>query len=285
MNAQIFDVDQSNFEEHVLKASHQRVIVVDLWAPWCGPCRTLGPILEEVVTSLGEGAALAKVNVDENQELAAAFRVQGIPAVKIFKEGQLVEEFTGALPQPQIEALLRPLITTAEGNLLEQAQILTDSGDLGGAAVLYEQVLEEQPGENQALLGLAWIRLYQGDLEGMRELAGMVEQGASEYEQAQALIGQIEFIQTCEAAGGRAACAQQLLADPDNLDTRFNLACCAAAERDYATALEEWLEIVARKKDFRDGVAREAMVSIFPLLGREHEAVGDYPKRLYRALY
>ena len=137
MNAQIFDVDQSNFEEHVLKASHQRVIVVDLWAPWCGPCRTLGPILEEVVTSLGEGAALAKVNVDENQELAAAFRVQGIPAVKIFKEGQLVEEFTGALPQPQIEALLRPLITTAEGNLLEQAQILTDSGDLEGAALLY----------------------------------------------------------------------------------------------------------------------------------------------------
>ena len=106
---QIFDVDEQNFEELVLQGSQERVIVVDFWAPWCGPCKTLGPILEDVVAALGPGVALAKINVDENQQLATAFRVQGIPAVKIVKDGQLAQEFTGALPREQIEAILRPL--------------------------------------------------------------------------------------------------------------------------------------------------------------------------------
>ena len=110
---QIFDVDEQNFEELVLQGSQERVIVVDFWAPWCGPCKTLGPILEDVVAALGPGVALAKINVDENQQLATAFRVQGIPAVKIVKDGQLAQEFTGALPREQIEAILRPLVSDA----------------------------------------------------------------------------------------------------------------------------------------------------------------------------
>ncbi len=285
MNQQIFDVGQADFEDAVLKASHERAIVVDLWAPWCGPCRTLGPILEEVVTSLGDGVALAKLNVDENQELAAAFRVQGIPAVKIFKDGQIVQEFTGALPQAQIEAILRPLISTETDGLLEQAKTLAGNNDLEGAARLYEQVLEDQPEDNQALLGLAQIRLYENDFATVEKLVGMVEPGASEYDRAQAVLRQIEFVRICEQAGGRSALARPLLSAPDDLDTRFNFACCAAAERDYATALKEWLEIVERKKDFREGAARDAMVSIFHLLGREHQVVADYPQRLYRALY
>ena len=110
---QIFDVNEQNFEELVIQGSLERVIVVDFWAPWCGPCKTLGPILEDVVAALGPGVALAKINVDENQQLATAFRVQGIPAVKIVKDGQLAQEFTGALPREQIEAILRPLVSDA----------------------------------------------------------------------------------------------------------------------------------------------------------------------------
>ena len=285
MNEQIFDVDQANFEEEVLKASHERVIVVDLWAPWCGPCRTLGPILEEVVTSLGDGVALAKVNVDENQELSTAFRVQGIPAVKIFKDGQIVQEFAGALPQAQIEEILRPLVSTEEDDLLTQAGALADNGDLEGAALLYERVLEEKPDDNQARIGLGRIRLAEGDFDTVKDLAAMVKQGTPQYDQAQALLTQIEFCLTCEQNGGRADLAEQLLTDPANLETRFNFACCAAAEGDYATALKEWLEVVERKKDFREGAAKDAMVSIFHLMGREHEIVADYPRKLYRALY
>ena len=285
MSEQIFDVDQANFEEEVIKSSHERIVVVDLWAPWCGPCRTLGPILEEVISSLGEGVALAKVNVDENLDLAAAFQVQGIPAVKIFKDGQVVEEFAGALPRAQIEEILRPLVSTEADDLLTQADTLADNGDLESAAHLYEQVLEERPEDSQALMGLARIRLVEEDFEAVKNLAGMIEQGAPQYDQAQALLTQIEFQQTCEQCGGRATLAQQLLADPSDLESRFNFACCAAAEGDYATALKEWLEVVERKKDFRDGAAKDAMVSIFHLLGRDHEIVADYPRKLYRTLY
>ena len=285
MSEQIFDVDQTNFEEAVIKSSHERIVVVDLWAPWCGPCRTLGPILEEVISSLGEGVALAKVNVAENQDLAAAFQVQGIPAVKIFKDGQVVEEFAGALPRAQIEEILRPLVSTEADDLLTQADTLADNGDLESAAHLYEQVLEERPEDSQALMGLARVRLVEEDFEAVKNLAGMIEQGAPQYDQAQALLTQIEFQQTCEQCGGRATLAQQLLADPSDLESRFNFACCAAAEGDYATALKEWLEVVERKKDFRDGAAKDAMVSIFHLLGRDHEIVADYPRKLYRTLY
>ena len=285
MEARIFDVDETNFEEAVLQASSERIIVVDFWAPWCQPCRTLGPILEEVVTELGDGVALARVNVDENQQLAMAFRVQGIPAVKIIKDGRPVEEFTGALPKAQIEALLRPLVPTQEDDLLEQARALADAGSYEEAARLYDRVLQEQPDAAEALVGLAQIHLQQGDVAAVEEVAGKVEQGAPEHARAQALLQQIEFGRLCAAAGGRAECARKMLADPGDLEARFDFACCAAAAQDYATALKEWLAVVQKEKDFRDGAAREAMVSIFHLLGREDELVADYQRRLYRALY
>ena len=145
---QIFDVDEQNFEALVLQGSLERVIVVDFWAPWCGPCKTLGPILEDVVASLGPSVALAKVNVDENQRLAMAFRVQGIPAVKIVKNGQLAQEFTGALPREQIEAILRPLVADApipEAQVIDQADDLAATGDLDEAAASTSRCLRKIP--------------------------------------------------------------------------------------------------------------------------------------------
>lgn len=286
---QIFDVDDAHFEEAVIGGSQERVIVVDFWAPWCGPCRTLGPILEEVVTALGPNIALAKVNVDDNPQLAQAFRVQGIPAVKIVHRGKLVQEFTGALPKEQVEKLLRPLVPDApaaeeEEDLLEQAHTLMDSGAYDSAARVYEQHLEARPDDDQAQLGLARVRLYQGSFEETRERVGKIEQGTPAYDQAQALLTHIEFHRICAEAGGRQACAQKRRTDPDNLEARYTLACCAAVEGDYQTALEEWFAIVERQKNFRQGAARDAMVSIFLLLGRHSQIVGDYPQRLYRIL-
>ena len=293
LKPQIFDVDTANFEKEVVEASRERVIVVDFWAPWCGPCRTLGPTLEEVVVALGPGVALAKVNVDENPQLAQIFRVQGIPAVKIIKDGRLVQEFTGALPKAQIEALLKPLVPTmpkGEGeeegeDLIQGGKMLLEEGDLEGAAQLFEEQLAAEADNNQALLGLARVHLHQGNFEAVRQLAERIEEGTAEQEQARALLKLIDVHQVARQAGGRAACAQRRLADPEDLEVRYCFACCAAAEGDNATALEEWLAIVERQRDFRGGAAREGMVALFHLLGRQHPAVGDYPQRLYRALY
>lgn len=288
LKEQVFEVTRDNFEELVLQGSQERVIVVDFWAPWCGPCRTLGPVLEEVVTELGPGVALAKVNVDENQELAMAFRVQGIPAVKIVKDGQLVQEFTGAQPKEQVRALLEQFVEAPEqpeDDLREKAQELTMMGDLDGAARLYQQVLQEQEDDNAAVLGLARVRLQQGDTEAVQELVGRLEEGTPEHQAGQALLTFTELAQTCAASGGRSACAQRMLADPDDLEAKYAFACCAAVAGEYESALKEWLAIVERNRSFREGAAKEAMVAVFHVLGRENELVGEYQRRLYQTLY
>ena len=123
VKSQIIDVNASNFEKIVMKAPADVLVVVDFWAPWCGPCKTLGPVLEQVVVALGPSVVLAKVNVDDNQDLAAAFRVQGIPAVKLVRSGQLVDEFTGALPKADIEAMLRRHVADAPASEEEIAMV------------------------------------------------------------------------------------------------------------------------------------------------------------------
>lgn len=289
----IIDVDASSFEQVVLQGSQGKTIVVDFWAPWCEPCKTLTPILEEIVTQLGANVVLAKVNVDENQDLAMALRVQSIPAVKIVKDGQLVDEFTGAVPREQIEQMLRKHVPDAPPSEAEEMADLCDTarqqlegGDVLGAEQLYSQALQEDADNAAALVGLARIRLLQGgDEDAVRELVGRIERGTSEWEQGQALLTHLDFLHQCQQAGGRQACTERLLAQPDDPETRYLLGCCAAVEGDYVSALKEWFTVVESHRNFRDGAAKDAMVSVFHLLGRQHPAVGDYPQQLYRILY
>lgn len=285
MSEQFFDVNQSDFDRKVVEESFRRTVVVDFWAAWCGPCRTLGPILEQVVASLGDRAALAKVDVDRNPALAMAYQVRGIPAVKIFRDGKIVSEFVGALPQSEVEAILKSVTPDENDDLLTQADALAQRGEMERASLIYERILTNRPGDDRPTVGLAWALLNLKRYPRVRELAGRIQEGSPFYDRARALLKQVERIEACAAAGGRAACEKRVSGDPDDLDARFDLAVCCAAEGDYAAALREWLAIVERKKTFRDGAARDAMVSIFHLLGQNHEVVGDYPQRLYRALY
>lgn len=289
----VIDVDASNFEEIVLKGSQERVVVVDFWAEWCGPCKTLGPILEDVVTALGPGIVLAKVDVDANQDLAMAFRVQSIPAVKVIKGGQLVDEFTGAVPREQLEARLREHVPDAPAgpaeemaDLVDAARVQLEMGDVASAERLYDEALRDDPDNGAALLGLARLRLMQdADEQVIRDLVARIEEGTSEWEQGKALLTHLEFRGHCEAAGGAAACASRLQSQPDDSEARYLAGCCASVAGDYETALQLWFSIVEDDRGFRDGAAKDAMVSVFHLLGRQHPAVGDYPQRLYRTLY
>lgn len=289
----IIDVDSSSFEQVVLKGSQGKTIVVDFWAPWCEPCKTLTPILEDVVTQLGANVVLAKVNVDENQDLAMALRVQSIPAVKIVKDGQLVDEFTGAVPREQIEQMLRKHVPDAPpseeeelADLCDTARLQLEAGDLLNAEQLYAKALEENADNGAALVGMARLRLLQGgDETAVREFVGRIEMGTTQWEQGQALLTHLEFLHLCQEAGGRQACAERLLASPEDNEARYLLGCCAAVAGDYDSALKEWFSIMESHPNFRDGAAKDAMVSVFHLLGRQHPAVDDYPQRLYRTLY
>ncbi|HCL31757.1 MAG TPA: thioredoxin [Candidatus Handelsmanbacteria bacterium] len=292
-SASYIDVDSTNFEQVVLQGSQEKVVVVDFWAEWCGPCKTLGPILEDVVTALGPGIVLAKVDVDANQDLAQAFRVQSIPAVKVLKGGQLVDEFTGAVPREQLEERLRQHVPDAPDGAIEETADLVDAarvqlemGDVASAERLYDEALRENAENGAALLGLARLRLLQdADEAVIRELVGRIEEGSTEWAQGKALLTHLEFRGSCESAGGAQACAARLQSAPDDSEARYLVGCCAAVEGDYETALRQWFSIIETDRGFRDGAAKDAMVSVFHLLGRQHPAVGDYPQRLYRTLY
>lgn len=280
----IYEVPPGRFQERVIAASAERPVIVDFWAEWCAPCRAFTPVLERVVRSHGGRAALAKVNVEKDPEIARHYRVQSIPAVMVFSGGQVLTQFVGALPEPEVTRIVAAILPSASDELVAQGDRLLDEGNRAKAQQRYEQALAQEPAHTGALL-----RLGRGAMSDNPEAArghlSRIEEDAPEYAEAQGLLGRLEFAEVCRASGGLAACCQRTEQAEDDLDARYSLACCLAADGEYEQALEALLGIVAADRTFRDNAARGGMVHIFALLGPDSDTVKAFRKRLAMALF
>jgi len=276
------DADDTSFEREVLARSRQIPVVVDFWAAWCAPCRSLGPLLERVAAEHAGRVALVKVDVDAAPDVARAYDVRSIPLVLGFRDGQPVAEFSGAQPEAVVRALFERLLPTPADARSREGDALWARGE-PGAASHYEAALADDPRHPGALLGLARVRAAAGERGEALELLGRVVADGELGREAERLAAELRT--RGEGHGDAAALRARVDANPDDLAARLALGRALAAGGCHEEALGELLDVVRRDPGFDDQAARKAMLDLFEVLGGDHPLTARFRSELARALF
>lgn len=278
-----FDVDAMGFAVAVLEASQRVPVVVDFWAPWCGPCQSLKPILEKLAEEFGGRFLLARVNTDENQELAMQFGIRGIPDVKAFYRGQVVDQFTGALPESAVREFLARILPSPAEELRQQAAALREAGNHRQALETLGEASKLEPGYEQLRIDAAEILLDEGRLEEARQLLDSLSAGTALGEQAQRLRARMDFAPEGQAGAGEATLRERIARDAGDMQARLDLAHLLVSQGRHAEGMDELLEMVRRDRHWSEGAARKQLLAVFTLLG-DAPLVDEYRRKLASAL-
>jgi putative thioredoxin len=287
----IKDTTTAGFAADVVAASRQQPVLVDFWAPWCGPCKQLTPILERAVTAAGGRVKLVKMNIDDHPSIAGQLGVQSIPAVFAFVDGQPVDGFMGALPESEVKAFIERVAGPAGpaedpvASALAEAQDLLAAGDAGNAAQIFAAVLQHDPEQVAAAAGLAECYLAAGDAAHAR----LILDGVPADKAADPLLAtvrtKLKLQEEIAALGDNAALEAALSANADDHQARFDLALIAQAKGDRAEAARQLLEIVRRDRTWADDGARKKLLEFFEAWGGADPATRDARKKLSTLLF
>jgi putative thioredoxin len=268
-----YDVD--DFQTQVIERSRQVPVMVDFWAEWCGPCRMLGPVLEKLADDAGGRWDLAKIDTESHQDIAIQYGIRSIPAVKLFVDGEVVDEFTGALPEPQVRAWIDRALPSGWAAQTAQALELAAAGDEAGAAVLLEEVIAEEPSNETARVALARVLLWD-EPERARVLTEEIGTASEHADLAGAISDIVALFATLD--------------DPDGLPqgparTTYLAAIATLRGRDVASALDGFISVLGTDRNLDDEGARRACLALFQLLGDDDPVTRQYRPVFASALY
>lgn len=280
----IIDVKTETFEADVIARSQDCPVVVDFWAPWCEPCQALVPLLEKLAIEFDGKFILAKVNVDECQQIAAAFGVQSIPVVVAMEQGRPVNQFTGPMPEDELRKWFETFLPSAIDELVKTATILEET-DLPAAAARFREAIESEPERSDAAIGLARVLLsLDQDIEACEIITKLEGRGFLEPE-AERLKAQLALRESAEESGGVQAAREAADAAPDDLTLQVKLADALAVDRKFEDACEICLAVIAKDKYGVGADAKESMVRVLDMAGPQSEFAGTYRRRLATAFY
>ncbi len=278
------------FAADVIDASNEVPVIVDFWAPWCGPCKQLGPALEKVVGEAGGAVRLVKINIDENQDLAQQMRIQSIPAVFAFKDGQTVDGFAGALPESELKQFIAKLTATPAqespvAQALEQAEAALEANDFAAASALFSAIHSNDPANIEAIAGLAACYLAAKDPAKARALLDQVPVEHAEHGKIVPLRSALELAEESAKVGRPDEHAAKLAADPDDHRARFDLAMARLAGGQRQGAVDELLEIIRRDREWNDDAARKQLLKMFESFGLSDPITVGARRRLSAILF
>lgn len=290
-NDLIKDTTEATFMADVVEASRAVPVIVDFWAPWCGPCKTLGPALEAAVTAAGGRVRMVKVDVDQNQMIAAQLRVQSIPTVYAFWQGQPVDGFQGALSPAEIKAFVDRAAALGGDDsdglaeAIEAAEQMLTEGAVVDAAETFAAILGEDPTSVAALGGLARAHLALGNLDQAEALLNNASPEMAKSKEVEAARAQLDLARQAENAGPVADLRAASQAAPDDLQLRFDLALALHASGDVAGAVDELLDLFRRDREWNDGAARAQLFKIFDALKPQDPVVLNGRRRLSSMIF
>ena len=288
--APIKDATEATFMADVIEASMEVPVIVDFWAPWCGPCKTLGPALEKAVTEAKGKVRMVKIDVDQNQRIAAQMRVQSIPAVFAFVGGQPVDGFLGAQSPAQIKQFVERLVAMSGGNdgLVEAAALAEEmlgEGAAADAAQTFSAILVEDEGNVAAIAGLARAHLALGEVERAREILALAPADKAGDSAILAAKAQIDLAEMSAGAGETAELEAAVARNPDDLQARYDLAMALVGGGDNAGAIDALLELFRRDREWNEGAAKAQLFKIFDSLGPKSEEAQKGRRRLSSMIF